>query len=262
MVVIERKIACIIPYRMVFFPTTEDVRAIIDTLTIGWMARLFFFSTLDSSAARKVLRQEAGATICLDLNEDRDALFRSMQASTRNKIGKAERLGSRVAIKLNHPAAVDEFLDLYAGLAAVKADKVVPVNRAVLDRYSGCSDILVAHFDGKPICGHVNLRDEHGGRVRLLFSASRRFEDREMARIAGILNCYLHWHEILTYKEQGFSVYDLGGIAHGENPSAEGIDRFKAGFGGRVVTERTCLCAGVPLFGHALLRIFDTGKNR
>ena len=157
---------------------------------------------------------------------------------------------------------MDEFLDMYTGVAAVKAGKMVPVNRAVLERYAGCSDIFVAHLDGKCICGHVNLRDEQGGRERLLFSASRRFEDKEMARLAGILNCYLHWQEMLSYKEEGFRVYDLGGIALGEKADAIGIDRFKSGFGGQTVIEHNYLCAGSPLLGRTLLRIFGTGHNR
>jgi hypothetical protein len=139
---------------------------------------------------------------------------------------------------------------------------MVPVNRAALERYADCSDIFVAHLDDQGICGHVNLRDEQGGRERLLFSASRRFEDKEMARLAGILNCYLHWHEMLSYKEEGFRVYDLGGIALGEKPDAMGIDRFKSGFGGQTVIEHNYLCAGSPLLGRTLLRIFGTGHNR
>jgi lipid II:glycine glycyltransferase (peptidoglycan interpeptide bridge formation enzyme) len=262
MVIVDRKLGRVLPYRVVFFPTAEEVRRTIAGLTLGSMARLISFGGPDSPITRKILMHEVTATSCVDLSQDREKLFHSMHASTRNKIGKAQRLRSRVMIRRNHESAVDEFLEIYAGTAAVKADQVLPVNRPVLKRYARCSDIFVAYLDGKCVCGHVNLRDEQRGRERLLFSASRRFEDKEMARLAGILNCYLHWNEMLTYKEEGFRVYDLGGIALGENPDAVGIDRFKAGFGGRTVVEHSYLCAGSPLLGRTLLRIFGTRHNR
>jgi hypothetical protein len=63
-----------------------------------------------------------------------------------------------------------------------------------------------------------------------------------MARLAGILNCYLHWPEMLSYKEKGFRVNDLGGIAPGANPDAMGVDRFKVAFGSQAVIEHNRLC--------------------
>lgn len=46
------------------------------------------------------------------------------------------------------------------------------------------------------------------------------------------MNKYLHWKDILSFKERGYSRYEWGGITDVENPN--GIDRFKMEFGGEV----------------------------
>ena len=129
MLTIGRKLGRVLPYRVVFFPTAEQVSGMIASLTPGSMARLISSGGPAAAITRRILLHEVGATSCVDLNQDGEEIFRSMHASTRNKIGKAERLGSRVMINRNHAAAMDEFLEMYAGIAGVKAGKMVPVDR-------------------------------------------------------------------------------------------------------------------------------------
>ncbi len=73
----------------------------------------------------------------------------------------------------------------------------------------------------------------------MLWSASRRFEDHATARLAGILNVYLHWYEIEKYREEGFQTYDLGGI--GALDDNVRVNRFKLQFGGTIVREHNYL---------------------
>ena len=65
----------------------------------------------------------------------------------------------------------------------------------------------------------------------------------------------------MAYKDDGFDTYNLGGISNGQRSDAEGIDRFKLGFGGDVVEEHTYLCAGIPSLGRLILRLFNTGET-
>ena len=57
----------------------------------------------------------------------------------------------------------------------------------------------------------------------------------------GRANRYLFWHDIIRYKEQGLKLFDFGGWYPGttDNMRLE-INRFKEGFGGRVVREYNC----------------------
>ncbi len=97
------------------------------------------------------------------------------------------------------------------------------------------------------------------GRARLLYSASRRFDDRETSRLSGTLNRFLHWHEICAYREEGFSTYDLGGI---KDDKSNGITQFKMSFGGDVVKEHTYLCAGIPWVGRTARALFEKTVKR
>jgi lipid II:glycine glycyltransferase (peptidoglycan interpeptide bridge formation enzyme) len=230
-------------------------------LGLAWMARLFW-SNVEVGPARHLVGHNITTTTRIDLTQNLETLFRGMQTSTRNKIGKAEKLKARITVESNGLRSSDDFLDLYAELAREKSGQVRHVDHAVLARFASCSDVFLVRLDGAAICGHVNLRDKEGQRQRLLYSASRRFADYETARLSGILNHYLHWQEMRIYKEEGFHTYDFGGISCDGDPRTAGIDRFKLGFGGETVVEHNYLCAGIPMLGRAALRLFGLGHNR
>ena len=261
MVVLERRLKGVLPYRVIFFPTDGIVRQVAQGLELAAMARLFS-TNLEIGPARRLVHHYTTATTIIDLTKDLDLISRRMQASTRNKISKAERVNGRVEIERNEPRTATDFLELYNDLFRQKNGRVLNLAPNVLARYAGYSDIFLLRLDGTAFCGHINLRDEDAGRERLLYSVTRRFEDRDTARLGGILNSYLHWREMQTYKEEGFCTYDFGGVSRGDDPSASGIDQFKLGFGGTTVTEHNYLCAGLPILGRALLRLFGLGQNR
>jgi lipid II:glycine glycyltransferase (peptidoglycan interpeptide bridge formation enzyme) len=260
-VTIDRRLGRLLPYRVAFFPTAEYARHAVGELEPRGMARLIA-ADVNVAVASCVIRSGINATTCIDLNRPLEELRGRAHSGTRNKLGKAEKLLGRIEIVRNGPTAKHEFVALYQSLVNAKGSQVLPLNAGILDRYTDCSDIFIAYLDGTAICGHVNLRDDDISRSRLLYSASKRFDDAETARLSGILNCYLHWHEIVAYKDAGFDTYDFGGLSNGQRSSAEGIDRFKLGFGGDVVEEHTYLCAGIPSLGRLILRLFDTGRNR
>lgn len=175
-----------------------------------------------------------------------------MSQTTRRKLRQASNLGDRVVIVRNGPDASREFVPLYNSFVRSKQAGVSPISASVIERYAGKSDIFLLYLDGRLLCGHLNLRDADARRDRLLFSANRRFDDPETARLCAALNCHLHWHELCVYREEGLTTYDLGGFSNGANA---GLDRFKASFGGRLVNEHTYLCAGSPRSARALLRL-------
>ena len=54
----------------------------------------------------------------------------------------------------------------------------------------------------------------------------------------GRANRLLHWHEILTLKDLGFELYDLGGIPlDSADQEKNDIARFKLEFGGKLLVE-------------------------
>jgi hypothetical protein len=256
MVTIDRKVFGL-RYQTVFFPTMSALAGTLDAFAPTRVAR-FFWTDAQLDDARFLVRHEASATICIDLDRPLDAILKDMSQTTRRKLRQAEKLSERIAIARNGPEVSRAFLALYNGFARSKRSGVSPITADILQRYAGNSDIFLVYLDGSPLCGHVNLRDSEGQRDRLLFSANRRFDDAETARLCAILNSHLHWHEICAYREEGLKTYDLGGFSNGENA---GIDRFKASLGGTVVNEHTYLCAGSPRLARMCIRLHSLLKR-
>jgi hypothetical protein len=256
-ITIERNLAGIVPYRAVFFPTDSVVGEISENLRSPWIARLFWSSTALERAPR-VVRHQRTATVCVNLSPPPDELFKRIAKNGRYDIRQAEKMGDRLRIACNEPGSSDEFLELFNSFARVHR-QVRTITSAVLRRYQDYSDTFLGYCDERLICGHLMLRDTNLGRARLLMSANRRLEDRETARLCGIANRFLHWHEIRCYRAEGFEVYDFGGIRDDHN---DGITQFKMSFGGEVKSEHTYWCAGSPWLGRTALRVLDAIRAR
>jgi hypothetical protein len=257
MVIIDRNLGGIVPYRAVFFPTDETLTELTERTMPTQMARLFWTAT-ELRNANRVVRHEKTATVCIDLSGTLEALSKGVAKNTRYEIRQAEKLGDRIRIERNGPELTDKFLALFNDFVRSKPE-VAAINHSMLRRYEAHADIFMAYLDGNPVCGHVLLRDVEIGRARLLYSASRRFDDRETARLSGTLNRFLHWHEICAYREERFSAYDLGGI---KEDKADGITQFKMSFGGDVVKEHTYLCAGIPWVGRTAQALLEKVVKR
>ncbi len=88
--------------------------------------------------------------------------------------------------------------------------------------------ISTAGFCGHNIVFHSYIVSKEA--VRALHSVSV-FRDGQIdPRVAGRANKYLHYQDMLYFKDQGVIYYDWGGISSFEEPT--GIDRFKMEFGG------------------------------
>jgi GNAT acetyltransferase-like protein len=257
MITIDRRLGGLVPYKTVFFPTDRALHDLTERPKPTQIARLFWTASEPGDAAR-VVRRYRSATVCIDLAATLETISSGVAKNTRYEVRQAEKLGDRASIHRNRDGCVEDFLSLYNDFARSKPE-LSTINRSAVSRYGAHADTFVAYLDGKPLCSHVLLRDATIGRARLLFSASRRFEDRETARLCGVLNRFLHWREIALYREEGFATYDLGGI---EEDDSNGITRFKMSFGGRVVKEHTYLCAGLPLLGRTAQALFEHLSKR
>jgi hypothetical protein len=249
-IIAERKLFGVLPYTTVFFPGAEAMSDIAGRLGTVHLAR-FFWSSVHAAPPSYVVRRTPTSTVCVDLTKTCDDLWSGLVKNCRNEIRSAERLGDRVRIVRNNSTARDDFLAIYANFARGK-DGVAALNSRLLQRYQDHIGWFVAYLDDRPMCGHVFLEDLGLGRTRLLFSASLRLQEPQTARLCGNLNRLLHWHEIRTYRDDGFVTYDLGGISE---DLREGIARFKTSFGGETVTENTYLCAGSQLLGAAVRKL-------
>lgn len=74
--------------------------------------------------------------------------------------------------------------------------------------------------------------------IAALFSSSSWFrENKEKSALIGRANGLLHYESMLYFKENGFQIYDWGGVYLGnENSHYMSVAAFKRSFGGKIVT--------------------------
>ncbi len=258
MITISKKLKGIIPYTVLVWPTESVVREIVENLPPTHAARIESAKT-ELQTGRCLVDHYLTFTLAIDLRRDLEQIDKDLITNARIRIHKAQKLGDRVTVRRCRELAgnedlIEEFVQLYSNSIAGKATFAFPMSKAEISSYFPNAELILMDLDGQAICGHLNLLDKEAGVSRMLWSASRRFEDHATARLAGILNVYLHWYEIEKYREEGLQTYDLGGIGVlGDNV---GVNRFKLQFGGTIVREHNYLMAGMPKLWRPVFSTF------
>jgi hypothetical protein len=183
-------------------------------------------------------------TSVIDLAKPLDRISSNLSKNTRYKINRAEREGiipRLVDSPTEHEAHLyAEYYDSFAahkGLPKSNIIKLRALCRASALMLSSSSDA-----DGNLLVAHAYVKDTASGRARLLYSASqfRTLGDSSDRNKVGRANRLLHWYEILTLKQMGFGLYDLGGLSDDSNDKEKAdIARFKMEFGGTPIIEYT-----------------------
>lgn len=255
MIVVHKKLKGLIPYRLIWFPTDAALQALANRMPSSHIARV---ECADRHIidARTLVEHHLSLTFCLNLQRPLGDIFGGFNATARNLVRRGEKLAGRITVRrysgeAQNGSLVDEFVGLFNDLARQKPEALFPISRELVDSYFPHAELFLLDIDDKLICGHICLRDP-GGRIRLLYSASRRLET-ESSQLVGLLNVYLHWYEIQTYRDAGFATYDFGGVSPVDSP---GINRFKRQFGGELVKQHSYLMAGLPLSWRLAFMLF------
>lgn len=196
-------------------------------------------------------------TSVIDLTAPLEKLSAPVSKNTRYKIQRAEREG--LTPRLVQTPSGDE-ASLYAHYydTFARQKKLPMCNRAKLRSLCACSALLLSSIagpDGDLLAAHAYVKDASLGRVRLLYSAShfRDMADSGERNRVGRANRLLHWFEILTLKNLGYRLYDLGGLPlDSSDPAKNSIAKFKLEFGGTPLIEYNGLVP-TTFIGKALM---------
>jgi hypothetical protein len=201
---------------------------------------------------RLAVRYRPFETMLLDLTRDSEELFKGFSRTCRYQVRRTDRASDKIEVRRNDDAAYRDFLIIHNGLVAVKkyAEKL---SEQRLNAIKPFADVLVAYFDGRPVCGHVAIRDERLGRVGLVWSASTRLKGEDSPTFVGSLNRWLHWYEMKLFKLEGMRAYDFGGVG-ADTPETAAIAKFKLSFGGTRILEHNYIIARAA--GRAAIRFF------
>jgi hypothetical protein len=196
-------------------------------------------------------------TLHLDLTLDEATLLAQCAKTTQYEVRRATTRDPLSFVLMAKPTE-DElrgFLAFQRRFARAKGLKPASECRVrALARAGALRLSVVRDAENADLCWHGHVVD--GRRARLLYSASH-FRDADALSVRALLgraNRGLHWVEIVRFKTQGLSVYDFGGLAlDSADPGLRRIAEFKAGFGGKPVTEFHC-SVGRTLLGRLALR--------
>jgi lipid II:glycine glycyltransferase (peptidoglycan interpeptide bridge formation enzyme) len=88
--------------------------------------------------------------------------------------------------------------------------------------------------------------------ARLLYSSTAVTAGGEQQRPERVpdANTWLHWQDMLRFREQGIQTYDMGGWHDGQDPELLRLNYFKESFGGQVAA-RYYADQGLTLRGKA-----------
>lgn len=169
-------------------------------------------------------------TIVNALDIPEQEMLKGFTSTVRNEIRRSERENVQCGLM----DSLDEFRRFHNDFAVAKGTYLA--DEGLLEGYKDKLVITCATLEGKLLAAHAYLCDRDAGTVRLLFSSNVRLREGMDANFIGRANKYLHFKDMMRFKENGYRVYDFGGFALDTNEKQrQGINAFKQSFGGQMV---------------------------
>ncbi len=179
-------------------------------------------------------------TLLSDLTQEEEAILSRFSKNCRYEVRRAPREGVACVYMLGKEITQEDiraFTDFFEefwrskGISYHEKEKC----RAEIEHYAsaGAFAITMAVMGAKVLVYHTYIVEQ--SRVRLYQSASQfRADESISTNVIGYANRYLHYQDMLWFKDLGKKVYDWGGA--GTNEDVESITKFKESFGGEPVT--------------------------
>jgi hypothetical protein len=190
-----------------------------------------------------------------DLSVSEDTIMAAFGNTNRYKIKRASSKDGLEAECLANPRTqLERFSDFYDEFARQRGLPLAYRRGLNAACEAGQLHLTYAAKGGWKLVWHAYIT--HGQKIALLHSASLFRDMRNVDRaLLGRANRWLHWRDMLHFKQMGLRCYDWGGVFEDES-SAEraGINTFKREFGGNVVRTFNCNVA-VTLKGRAYLAL-------
>ncbi|RJO61123.1 peptidoglycan bridge formation glycyltransferase FemA/FemB family protein [candidate division WS5 bacterium] len=177
-------------------------------------------------------------TKIIDLTCTPDELLAQFRKNTKYEIKRAEKEGIKFAIESN----LDTFLCFYNSFAESKKQykEVPPLKRNDFECLTSYLIITKAVFENEILVMHSYLIDKDIKRVRLLNTSSlfRHEHNSQKKCLIGRANRFLHFQDMIYFRNEGFEIYDMGGYAHNtKDKEKQKISEFKDSFGGELIEE-------------------------
>ena len=176
-----------------------------------------------------------------DLAADESAIMASFGSTNRYKVKRADSKDGLTSEFMPQPQPhLDDFCGFYDEFAHQKT--LTGSYRRGLAAACAAGQLVLsaATRNGERIVWHAYIRSD--SRAALLHSASHfRSKDSAERALVGRANRWLHWRDMLAFKQMGLVAYDWGGMFDDETPIEHAsINNFKREFGGRPHCAYNC----------------------
>lgn len=182
-----------------------------------------------------------------DLSIEPDAILSQFDKDCRNLVRRADGKDSlEMAFFAEPEPELERFRAFYDAFASEKGLDPCYWQWVVAACEARQLALTSASMNGEALVWHAYLLS--GTTAQLEYSASCfRNKAQDYRSLVGRANRWLHWKDLLRFKEMGFGRYDFGGLFEDESaPERAGINHFKKEFGGR--PERLYDCT-LPVTG-------------
>lgn len=197
-----------------------------------------------------------------DLGAGEEAISEKFGRSCRYQIRRADsKDGLRMEIITEPEDRLDEFGTFFDAFAGQKS--LPPCDRQWLVAACKARQLALssASLNGEALVWHAHVLS--GKTAGLQYSASCfRDRDNDYRALVGRANRWLHWRDMLHFRETGMDRYDWGGLFEDESTSERaGINNFKRDFGGRQEDSYQC-SVPVTVTGRVWLPLRDAWRRR
>lgn len=232
-----------------------------DRLENSGMQDIIYYHAMEQCNMENGVKKQY--SLISDLEQDEGQLWKGIRKNFRYEIRRAEK--ENIDVKVfwgqeitNEEGLLDKFVKVYNAMYKDK-HMIRHFNTKLITEYMKDNKIIftIAYEDKEPLVFHSYLFDKD--KTRFFYSTSPFREDKELAAQIGRMNKYLHWRDLLFFKNIGVKEYDWGGVFSHTN--CNGIDLFKKGFGGRDI-EYYNIMIGTSFLGKLIVKLLSLHNKK
>jgi hypothetical protein len=180
-------------------------------------------------------------TVALDLSKSKEQILDDFSRTFNRLVRNSEKEG----VKCYFDQDSSKFVNFFNEFAPAKGIPKETIER--VKSYGPSFKISYAELDGQLLATHTYLVDQEQKIVRLMHSASMRFDERFDSNKIGRANKYLFYYDMLVFKDQGILSFDFGGYQETHSDKViESLLKFKLDFGAEKKT--TANYFSIPYF--------------
>jgi hypothetical protein len=186
-------------------------------------------------------------TLHSDLTLSDQDIIKNFSSTIRNEIKRSEREGCI----FNSSESKENFISLYNDFAKQRGISGLTIEK--LAEFNANLILTSTEINGVTTAAHSYLVDYDLKIVRLLHSGTQRFSEVLDRNMIARSNKFLHYMDMKKFNQDGFRIYDWGGIAFNtQDKGLQGINKFKESFGGELIKQKELYS---PLY-YLILKLF------